>query len=49
MEQVIEKGSELIKQSLVSLENKDYATSKQQILEAQEMFKSNKSGKYISV
>lgn len=49
MEKVIEKGSELIRQSLISLENKDYATSKQQILEAQEIFKNNKSGKYISI
>lgn len=49
MEKVIEKGSELIRQSLISLENKDYATSKQQILEAQEIFKNNKSGKHISI
>lgn len=49
MEKVIEKGSELIKKSLISLENKDYATGRQQILEAQEIFKNNKSGKYISI
>lgn len=49
MEQVMKKGSELIRQSLISLEGKDYATAKQQILEAQEIFKHNKSAKYISI
>lgn len=49
MEQVMKKGSELIRQSLISLEGKDYATARQQILEAQEIFKNNKSAKYISI
>ena len=49
MEKVIDKGQELIKQSLFSLENKDYATAKQQILEAQEIFKNENSNKYMSI
>ena len=49
MEKVIDTGRELIKQSLYSLENKDYAAAKQQILEAQEIFKNEKSNKYMSV
>lgn len=49
MEKVRERGSELIKQSLASLESKDYPTAKQQILEAQKIFTKNKAGKYISI
>lgn len=49
MKKVMTEGCELIQKSLIALENKDYATAKQQILEAQEIFKKQKAGKYMSI
>lgn len=49
MKKVMTEGCELIQKSLIALENKDYAAAKQQILEAQEIFKKQKAGKYMSI